>query len=216
MIAAMFSTHLPSLLSPVLVSLVLSYRLLSQVMESQWQGKMLSQSKLLELPVEVSLIQPTDAFQGCFVTVDPIISPLIQALPGYTNRVLQRSPEVGLGEKSSYMILAQSLTQAPFSLKTELVDKENLSSVYIMTLERRYRNQIAINVKRYHWLFLDHTTNGWEVVKLFSQSDSYPGYKLFPEPMDTTKGAMAEAIRLWLRDCQTQNSREKVTPDYIF
>jgi hypothetical protein len=173
-------------------------------MGSEWETKVLLPFGDQQSAVAVSTSYPSCSEPGCLMTVDALINPLVQALPSYTNRVLQRSPEVGLGEKSGYVISATGLTQAPFVLNTELIDQNNLSSIYLVTRERRYRNQKVFNVKRYHWLFLRHTPHGWEVVKLFSQSGPYPGYKLFPEPMDTTKGAMAEAIRLWLRDCQSQ------------
>ncbi len=191
-----------TLLSPMVASLTLNSHLLLFTTGFEWKTKVLLQPQPLQSAIEISANQPYCGDQDCIIAVDPIIAPLMQALPSYTNRVLQRSPEVGLGEKSGYIILAQDLTQAPFSIKTELTDKKNISSIYLMTWERRYRNQTVFNVKRYHWLFLRHTAQGWEVVKLFSQSGPYPGYKLFPDPMDTTKGAMAEAIRLWLRDYQ--------------
>ncbi|MGB3404264.1 MAG: hypothetical protein WBA77_16385 [Microcoleaceae cyanobacterium] len=166
------------------------------------ETKVLSQCHSRQPLATVSTSLSSCEDKDCLVTADSVLNLLLPALPSYTNRVLQRSPEVGLGEKSSYVISAQGLTQPPFSLETELTEQQNLSSIYLMTWERRYRNQTIFSVQRYHWLFLRQTPEGWELVKLFSQSGPYPGYKLFPEPMDTTKGAMAEAIRLWLRDCQ--------------
>jgi hypothetical protein len=204
MIAAMFLIHFSSLLGPLIASLALNFSIVSLVMGSEWETKVLLPFEHLQSPTAVSTSHPSCGGSGCMITVDSMIKPLVQALPSYTNRVLQRSPEVGLGEKSGYVISAKGLTQAPFALNTELVDQKNLSSIYLVTWERRYRNQTIFNVKRYHWLFLRHTPQGWEVDKLFSQSGPYPGYKLFPDPMDTTKGAMAEAIRLWLRDCQME------------
>jgi hypothetical protein len=174
----------------------------SLVNNLEGEAKVLSQCRYLPPLATVSTSLPSCEDKDCLVTADSVIDSLLPALPSYTNRVLQRSPEVGLGEKSSYVISAQGLTQPPFSLDTQLPELQNLSSVYLTTRERRYRHQTTFTVQRYHWLFLRHTPQGWEVVKLFSQSGPYPGYKLFPEPMDTTKGAMAEAIRLWLRDCQ--------------
>lgn len=204
----MFLTYCSSLLSPIVAYLALNFSIASLVMGSEWETKVLLPFEYLQSQPLVSTSDPAEGELGCLSSVDGIIKPLVQALPSYTNRVLQRSPEVGLGEKSGYVISAKGLTQAPFTLSTELVDQNNLSSIYLVTRERRYRNQKVFNVQRYHWLFLRHTPQGWEVVKLFSQSGPYPGYKLFPQPMDTTKGAMAEAIRLWLRDYQTEKKRE--------
>jgi hypothetical protein len=204
MIAAMFLINFSSLLSPLVASLALNFSIVSLVMGSEWETKVLLSFQDLQSSVVVSTHHLCCNQPGGLMRVDAMIHPLVQALPSYTNRVLQRSPEVGLGEKSGYVISAKGLTQAPFALNTELVAHNNLSSIYFVTQERRYLNQKVFNVQRYHWLFLRHTPQGWEVVKLFSQSGPYPGYKLFPEPMDTTKGAMAEAIRLWLRDCQTE------------
>ncbi|MGB3533484.1 MAG: hypothetical protein WBA13_08195 [Microcoleaceae cyanobacterium] len=202
MIATIFLIHFSSLLGVIIGSLVFNSVLPLPETRSLRESEALSQCHNLPVSTTVSTASSAYGDQGCIAVADSLVNPLVQALPSYTNRVLQRSPEVGLGEKSNYVISAQGLTQAPFSLETELVQQKDLSSLYIMTRERRYRNQTVFNVERYHWLFLRHTPKGWEVVKLFSQSGPYPGYKLFPDPSDTTKGAMAEAIRLWLRDCQ--------------
>lgn len=198
----MFLIDLSSLLSPVIASLAFSFSRVSWLDNLQGETQVVSQCRSLQPLVTASTSLSSCGDKDCLVTADSVLNSLLPALPSYTNRVLQRSPEVGLGEKSSYVISAQGLTQPPFSLETELTKQQNLSSVYLMTWERRYRHQTAFSIQRYHWLFLRQTPQGWEVVKLFSQSGPYPGYKLFPEPMDTTKGAMAEAIRLWLRDCQ--------------
>ena len=194
-----------SLLTPIIASLAFSFSRVSWVNNLQGAALVLSQCHSLQPLVKASTRLSSCEDKDCLATADSVLNSLLPALPSYTNRVLQRSPEVGLGEKSSYMISAKGLTQPPFSLETELTEPETLSSLYLMTWERQYHRQTIFSVQRYHWLFLRQTPEGWEVVKLFSQSGPYPGYKLFPEPMDTTQGAMAEAIRLWLRDCQNHD-----------
>ncbi len=192
MIAVMSSTN-SFWLSTTLVILSINYHLVFQTLGLQRQGEL--QSYNINLQLRVSNLSP-----ACFVDHHDLVESLVDALPSYTNRVLQHSPDRGLGEKSGYMIEAQQLKKPPFSLNHQSVESDELFSVYLMTIERRYDRQAVFNVKRYHLLFLRDTPQGWELVRLFSQSGSYPGSKLFPDPMETSKGAMAKAIRLWLRD----------------
>ncbi|EDZ93769.1 MAG: hypothetical protein P5702_06875 [Limnospira sp. PMC 1291.21] len=155
------------------------------------------------LPVQ----QIISAHPRCPVDLNQLLTELVVDLPAYANRVITRSPPTNhLQDIPTSVILATSLPPEtiPVSehLPTDLPTGDDIDLGFILTRERLYINNRMLVIQRYHWLFLRSTPNGWELVKMLSKSDPYPGYRILPQPWDSSQSAIARAIRLWLRDCQ--------------
>lgn len=143
--------------------------------------------------------------RGCPVDLEKMITQLVVDLPAYANRVIQRSPPNNhLQDIPTYVITATNLPLETLSvseyLTSDLPSGDDIYLEFIVTRERLYLNNQTMVINRYHWLFLRSTSTGWELVKMFSKSDPYPGYRILPQPWDSSKSAIAGAIRLWLRD----------------
>ncbi|NJR66863.1 MAG: hypothetical protein HC772_18640 [Leptolyngbyaceae cyanobacterium CRU_2_3] len=60
-----------------------------------------------------------------------------------------------------------------------------------------------MELQHYHWLFLTPTENyGWRLVLMFSSLGNAPANQPPSPPQDTSQGVIAQAVRLWLRDCR--------------
>ena len=145
----------------------------------------------------------------CAADLETLVDRLLQDLPSYANRVIVRShfsPNTNTppGYALPQIILAgrPEFEQLPLNSGDAL--PENASQVFITTLERQYRGGQRVEIEQYHWLFFTKTENGWELVKIVSRFGNGADIRpLFEQ--DSEKSAIAEAIRLWLRDCQAKN-----------
>lgn len=139
----------------------------------------------------------------CSANLEGLIGELLVDLPSYANRAIQRSRLAPQAYKPpNYIpptiILAGRPEFEPIPLPTDLSIPDHTNQVFFTTLERHYRSGQPIDIEQFHWLFLSKTDRGWEFVLLFSKpNNSLP-------PTDSSRGEIAEAIRLWLRDCQAQ------------
>ncbi|MBS0018721.1 MAG: hypothetical protein KFF72_20620 [Arthrospira sp. SH-MAG29] len=186
---------------PVLSQLVASFGALGlmvgvRVSDGQQQTPII-------LPVQ-QIISPNPQ---CPLELNKLLAELVVDLPAYANRVIMRSPPTNhLQDIPTSVILATNLPPEtlPVSehLPTDLPTGDDISLGFIVTRERLYTNNRMLVIRRYHWLFMRSTPNGWELVKMLSKSDPYPGYRILPQPWDSSQSAIARAIRLWLRDCQ--------------
>lgn len=159
------------------------------------------------LPVQ-QIISPNSR---CPLELNKLLAELAVHLPAYANRVIMRSPPTNhLQDLPTSVILATSLPPEtlPISehLPTDLPTGDDIYLGFIVTRERLYSNNRMLVIQRYHWLFMRSTPNGWELVKMLSKSDPYPGYRILPQPWDSSQSAIARAIRLWLRDRQWQRA----------
>lgn len=135
---------------------------------------------------------------------------LLQDLPSYANRVIQRARnlESGLGT-TSYVLVAGKPEFEPLNLNTPeqpdpILSPEDsaVKQLFFTTLERQYTANQAWEMEHYHWLFLTPTEEGWRVVMLFSRFGS-PNKEVPPTPVqETSNGVVGQAIYLWLRDCR--------------
>lgn len=159
------------------------------------------------LPVQ-QIISPNSR---CPLELNKLLAELAVHLPAYANRVIMRSPPTNhLQDLPTSVILATSLPPEtlPISehLPTDLPTGDDIYLGFIVTRERLYSNNRMLVIQRYHWLFMRSTPKGWELVKMLSKSDPYPGYRILPQPWDSSQSAIARAIRLWLRDRQWQRA----------
>ncbi|MEG3932204.1 MULTISPECIES: hypothetical protein [unclassified Microcoleus] len=144
----------------------------------------------------------------CPADLETLVDRLLQDLPSYANRVIVRShfsPNTNTppGYALPQIILAGRPEFEPLPLNFEDALPENASQVFITTLERQYRGGKRVEIQQYHWLFLTKTENGWELVKIVSRFGTAADVRPLLRP-EGEKSEIAEAIRLWLRDCQAK------------
>jgi hypothetical protein len=148
---------------------------------------------------------------------------LLQDLPSYTNRVIQRSRSVVDGDRSLYIplyvIIAGRAEFQPLPLRTFSRGvtpplPETTEQLFFTTLEHQYNKTGRVTLQNFHWLFLTRTVEGWKLVTLYTQLAS-PGPEEPPlPPLETSSGTIGQAIRIWLRDCEagTLRGREPLSP----
>jgi hypothetical protein len=148
---------------------------------------------------------------SCPADLETLVDRLLPDLPSYANRIIVRSrfspnsntpPDDALPQ----IILAGRPEFEPLPLNSDDAIPENSSQVFVTTLERQYRGGKRVEIQQYHWLFFTKTANGWELAKIISRF----GNAADTRPLlgqDSDKSAIAEAIRLWLRDCHAKDIR---------
>ncbi|MEP6488425.1 hypothetical protein NDI43_14485 [Microcoleus vaginatus GB2-A3] len=144
----------------------------------------------------------------CPADLETLVDRLLQDLPSYANRVIVRShfspnKNTPSGYALPQIILAGRPEFEPLPLNFEDALPENASQVFITTLERQYRGEKPVEIQQYHWLFLTKTENGWELAKIVSRFGTAANIR--PLLGQESESEIAEAIRLWLRDCNAKN-----------
>jgi len=143
----------------------------------------------------------------CPADLETLVARLLQDLPSYANRVIVRS---GFSPKTStppgyglpQIILAGRPEFEPLPLNSGDALPENASQVFITTLERQYRGGKRVEIQQYHWLFFTKTEKGWELAKIVSRFGTAADIR--PLLGQDSESEIAEAIRLWLRDCHAK------------
>ena len=168
---------------------------------------------------------------ACPSRLEDLMPLMLRDLPSYANRVNQRAYLTHAHRENDpdtpgYLLLAgqpdyRALPLSPDRLSSGTLYGETLPSatsptklssseppqIFFTTLERQYVDGEAIKLQHYHWLFLTQTQSyGWQLVLMFSAIGTYPTYQPpSPQPasapQDASQGVIAQAIRLWLRDC---------------
>ncbi|NJM62165.1 MAG: hypothetical protein HC849_21325 [Oscillatoriales cyanobacterium RU_3_3] len=146
----------------------------------------------------------------CPENLETLVDRLLPYLPSYANRITVRSrfsrnTNTPPGYLPPQIILAGRPEFEPLPLNSESAIPENARQVFITTLERHYRGGKPADIQQYHWLFFTQTDGGWELVKIISTLGTVADVPplLLPEG---EKSAIAEAIRLWLRDCRAKRA----------
>ncbi|WP_293149512.1 MULTISPECIES: hypothetical protein [unclassified Microcoleus] len=142
----------------------------------------------------------------CPADLEALVDRLLQNLPSYANRVIVRSGFApnnsrAIGYVPRQIILAGRPEFEPLPLNFEEPLPENTNQVFITTLERQYRDGKRVDIQQYHWLFLAKTEKGWELIKIVSRFGTVADVRPLSPP-ENENSAIAEAIRLWLRDCR--------------
>jgi hypothetical protein len=150
-----------------------------------------------------NLIRPPSQCPPDLPTLMPL---LLRDLPSYANRVSQRAyTDFRTADIPGYVIVADRPEYAPLSLNLEgtpLPPEDQPSQVFFTTLERQYVSGKPVSLQHYHRLFLVETQEGWQLSLMFSTLGHYPADQPPTPPQDTSQGVIAQAIRLWLRDCR--------------
>ncbi|MBO0348345.1 hypothetical protein J0895_04335 [Phormidium pseudopriestleyi FRX01] len=149
----------------------------------------------------------------CPADLDLLMSQLLPDLPSYANRTIQRSSQdyvprfVILAGRPEFHPLPQGpgvnnppVSSLPGNLEIEGSDSA-IAQVFFTTLERHYTATLSVEYQQYHWLFLSQTAEGWRVNQMFSRT-AYPEGAIPTPPRDSSDSEMAQAVRLWLRDCR--------------
>ncbi len=133
---------------------------------------------------------------------------MVNELPHYANRVIQRAKRRGRSETLyNYVLVAgkpefKPLPLRQFSSQDKPISTNETEQIFFTTLERQYSRDRVTKTQNYHWLFLTKTEQGWTLVMVFSQLAAIqPGGTPLPT-RDTTNGIIGQAVRLWLRDCE--------------
>ncbi len=155
--------------------------------------------------VHALLGQQAMAQQTCPSDVEPLTELLIRDLPSYANRQLRSVIPLDRTLKPSRIIIAGRPEFAPLPLapgQPAPSQDADPAQVFISTLERQYVNDRAVEIQQYHWLFLTRSPSGWRLAFMFTRTGSAtPGTSPTP-PRDSSDGAIAQAIKTWLRDCR--------------
>ncbi len=158
-------------------------------------------------PLLSQKIPPTKR-SSCPSSAEILASLLVRDLPSYTNRVYQR-----FRLSNSYMLVASRPDFEPLPLgagqratiSETPPEPGDPHQVFITTLERNYHGGKLANLQLYHWLFLTQTDDGWRLALMYSMVGPYPAGHPPSPPQDSSEGSIAEAIRIWLRDCHANS-----------
>ncbi|MBD2626780.1 hypothetical protein [Trichormus variabilis] len=180
-------------------------------------------SNSLNYPAFSKTLTPQDTRQGenektgfsCSEqSLETITTQLLRDLPSYANRTTQRARRLGRSVDIFPYILAagkpefQSLPLNP-GIDAVKYESEGVEQVFFTTLERKYINKKAIELQQFHRLFLTKTKNGWNVVMMSTQTAAYPAKSTIAPARDSSNGAIAQGVKLWLRDCQAGTVRRR-------
>ncbi|MBE9152283.1 hypothetical protein, partial [Coleofasciculus sp. LEGE 07092] len=146
----------------------------------------------------------------CPADVETLTSLLLQDLPSYANRVMQRSRRLERAvDQFSYVIVAgrpefKPLTLGPgvYEPPAPTADVEPPQQVFFTTLERQYQKDKAVEFQNFHWLFLVQTDTGWRLAMMFTRIGSSALGRPPMPPRESSQGVIGRAVSLWLRDCR--------------
>ncbi len=145
---------------------------------------------------------------ACPEDLEPLTALLIQDVPSYANRAMQRSRRLSRrGEGFSYVLLAGRPEFTPLPLSpssyaiTSTTDTSPPQQVFFTTLERQYSGGKAVESQLFHWLFLTKTSGGWRLALMFTQFGSSVRGRPPTPPQESSNGVVGQAVTNWLRDC---------------
>ncbi|BAU41801.1 hypothetical protein [Leptolyngbya sp. O-77] len=154
----------------------------------------------------------------CPDTLESLMPLLLRDLPSYANRVIARSRSSSRATDlpPSYVLLAGSPDYRPLPASPEelgleeyraIAPEDQPQQVFFTTLERQYGHGGYAQLQGFYWLFLTQQADQWHLVGLLSSWGSYPQRQPASPPRDSSEGVVAQAIRLWLRDCRAGSVR---------
>ncbi|MGB3786711.1 MAG: hypothetical protein WA949_01785 [Phormidesmis sp.] len=172
-------------------------------------------------PVYAPIRQTTQ----CPSDIEPLAELLIRDIPGYTNRVLQRTVAVLPWTEADVLRALESdeIVREPYRPSSVLIaGKLNLepldldeyafttapqtggevTQLFFTTLSRQYTGLQVKETQEYHWVFLTQTVGGWRLAFMFSAIDGLPLVQILTPPRESSDSSVGQAIQLWLRDCR--------------
>lgn len=135
-----------------------------------------------------------------------LVEQMLMSLPSYANRAIQRLQlESPVYKPQTYVLVAGRPEFQPLPLgpgQQPANADPDLQQVFFTTLERHYGLNEVFLLEQYHWLFLADTASGWRLAMMFSQTKVDSPQEPTSPPRESSEGAIAQAVRLWLRDCR--------------
>jgi hypothetical protein len=153
------------------------------------------------LPAALAGNEPSS---NCQQPLEELTSPLLEALPSYSNRVGQRS-QTGNVPLDTYVLIAGRPEFEPLPLNQQqwqATVPDTTEQVFFTTMERSYTEQRALETQNFYWAFFVQTQRGWQLALLYQQLGGFVSNQPTSPRRDASNGAIAQGIRLWLRDCQ--------------
>ena len=142
---------------------------------------------------------------SCAHDLGSLSSSLVDNLPDYGNRIIQRTQTAHRNlDINNYIVVAGKPEQENLGLpqfKYNQVTDKNIHQVFFTTLERQYQGKKVTERETYHWLFLTRVKDQWRMVTMFSRFGSTKLNNIPSPPQDSSQGIIGQAVKLWLRDC---------------
>lgn len=167
----------------------------------------------------------------CPQDIQSLTTLMLRDLPGYANRVMQRSTSLNSGGLSSYVLVAGNpdfnpintdldpqsgngtqsdiATQRLIDNATQRLNDRELQQVFFTTLNREYQGGRITEVQEFHRLFLVQTSQGWQLALMYSRSGSVGSQssQALTPVRESINSAVGQAVSTWLRDCQARTLR---------
>ncbi len=162
----------------------------------------------------LSLLSGPVAAATCPVELEPLTSKLLEDLPGYANRVIRRTRGDRTELRARHVVIAGRPEFEPLPAGSQEyqpafpASRQAIEQIFFTTLEQQYAETERQTTQNFHWLLLAQTPErGWDLVAMFSRLGT-----LDPEDppgaiRESTGSAIANGIRLWLRDCEAGTLR---------
>ena len=153
-----------------------------------------------------AIAQETFSRSACPQKLADLAPQMLADLPSYTNRVIQRSiiNHTQNLMPRNYVIVASNPDLEPLPLinrQFKPAFPDTSQQLFFTLLERQYATQRAIELQNHYWAFFDLTDQGWRLILLFSHPSSLDKNEPFFPTQESKDSAIAQAINLWLRDC---------------
>lgn len=145
----------------------------------------------------------------CPTDVTQLVPLLLRDLPSYANRVIVRARSHPQFQSLPTVIWAAQAEYAPLPVIAErsLADP-NLKQFFFTTLERQRVGDHMQNFQQYHWVLMTPTDAGWQIALSYTRTGIYPQTdQPITPPRESSQGAIAQAAKLWLRDCHVGTIR---------
>lgn len=178
-----------------------------------WRSHILAAIVCIFVPIQ-SVSSETESSQAefsCPEDIEQLTALLLEDLPNYSNRVIQRTQranrEAGI---RNFIITASQAEFEPLPLpqiQYSSIDRQDPEQVFFTVLERQYKNNQIANIQTYHWLFLTKTDSGWQTVMMFSRFGNPQQTQPPTPPRETTDGIIGRGVQLWLNDCRAGTVR---------
>lgn len=151
----------------------------------------------------------------CPTDIRDLTAALIRDLPSYANRVIVRNKRRQDLSTAGSVILAGRAEFEPLPVQpgpTQPGESApspdgSLQQVFLTTLERQNSPTQIVEFQQFHWLFFVQTRYGWQLSQSFTRTSSYPAGKVITPPRESSQAPIAQAIQIWLRDCNARAIR---------
>ncbi len=148
--------------------------------------------------------------EGCPNDIQTLTASLLEDLPSYSNRVIQRTQNLNQAAGTENYIITASRAELESldlpRLQYSQIDNRDPEQVFFTVLERQYIDNKIVDIETYHWLFLSQTDSGWRTVMMFSRFGNSDQANPPTPPRETTNGIIGRGVQLWLRDCRARIS----------